>query len=146
MRVHGVAMILVLGAMVAACTFHTAAYEAEWVDQAPPTPRIEPIPPAPFDDGVWLPGHWDWTGAAWFWVPGHWMHRPRPGLRWYPGGWVRRGKRYVRVPGRWARPGVRRQYRYVHPRRRAIDAKDRRSRTRAPRARPTPRERPRGRR
>lgn len=33
---------------------------------SPPAVVVRPRGP------VWVPGHWQWTGATWVWTPGHW--------------------------------------------------------------------------
>ncbi|MCA9668495.1 MAG: YXWGXW repeat-containing protein, partial [Myxococcales bacterium] len=112
---------LLIGATIAgallswsSCTPYYA--QAEWIDPAPPAPRYEEVPPAPFADGFWVSGYWNWTGGTYIWVPGSWQRPPRRGLYWYPGGYVRRDNRYQYVPGRWAPRSYRPTQRYVHPR------------------------------
>lgn len=70
----------------------------------PPAVREEFVatPAGPPDRVVWIPGHYDWNGAAYYWVPGRYIDRPRPGLYWEPGRWVAVGGRWEWYAGHWA--------------------------------------------
>ncbi|HEY2070559.1 MAG TPA: hypothetical protein VGG48_13460 [Rhizomicrobium sp.] len=59
----------------------------------PPAERMEVVPGRPWDDGVWIKGHWAWRGQ-WVWIDGHWAHPGFHGAHWVPGhygphgGWI----------------------------------------------------------
>ena len=73
----------------------------------PPHPRHEVVVAAPFEDAVWISGHWAWDeyagryvwiGGSWvparpyqMWVNGSWHHGPR-GWAWREGYWGHRDR------------------------------------------------------
>jgi hypothetical protein len=68
---------------------------------APPPPRVERRPAAPFPDAAWIDGHWGWRDGRWAWVRGHWDVEHRGG-RWTPGRWDRGPSGgYVWIDGHW---------------------------------------------
>ncbi|WP_420242676.1 hypothetical protein [Roseiterribacter gracilis] len=68
---------------------------------APPTPRYEVVPTAPYETAIWDPGHWHWNGVAYVWEAGHWVERPHVRAVWEPGHWVAREGGWVWVGGHW---------------------------------------------
>ena len=74
----------------------------------PPEPRVEAPAAAPVTSAVWIPGFWQWDGAAWVWVPGSWQLRPGASVTWRPPTWQPRGTVHILVPGAWVRIGGRR--------------------------------------
>jgi hypothetical protein len=74
---------------------------------APPPPVVapEPLPPppGPVEAMVWVPGHYEWSGRAYYWVHGHYIQRPEPGLIWEPGVWVNVHGHYEWHGGHWRR-------------------------------------------
>jgi hypothetical protein len=93
-----------------------AAADGQLIAQAPPSPLMEEIPPAPYDGAVWCDGYWNWTGVTYVWVGGRYLAPPRAGFYWYPGGYVRRPGGYAFVHGRWAPSGWRHSGAFVHAR------------------------------
>jgi hypothetical protein len=67
---------------------------------APPPPRVERRPAAPFADAVWVDGHWGWRDGRWAWTRGHWDVEHRGG-HWAPGHWDSGPKGYVWTEGHW---------------------------------------------
>ena len=65
---------------------------------SPPAERVEVIPTRPYDDGVWIKGHWAWRGNHWDWIPGHWAHPGFRGAVWVPGHY---GPRGAWIEGHW---------------------------------------------
>jgi hypothetical protein len=72
------------------------------VNEAPPAPIFEAVPPAPGADFFWVSGHWHWD-HRWVWVHGHYDRHPHfhPGGGWVAGHWDRRGGGFVWVEGYW---------------------------------------------
>jgi len=73
------------------------------VDHPPPPPQREviPPPPGPPEVFVWQPGHWRWSGRAYFWQPGHWQQRPEHVSEWIPPHWDERNGGFFFVEGHW---------------------------------------------
>ncbi len=70
-----------------------------WVNVAPPAPRIEPIVQRP--GFVYATGYWRWNGANYTWVAGHY-ERMQPGRRWVQPHWSRGPNgRWHFEPGHW---------------------------------------------
>jgi hypothetical protein len=67
----------------------------------PPPERVEAAPAAPYQDGVWIAGHWDYRNGTWVWAPGYWTRRPYPGAVWVPGHWRETPNGWRWVQGRW---------------------------------------------
>ena len=93
-------------ALIAAAFVMTAASVADAqrirVTVAPPAPRVEAQPVAPWGGAVWQPGHWRWTGRSWTWRPGRWV-RQRRGYAYAEPRWVEQGGVWVYHPGGWRR-------------------------------------------
>jgi hypothetical protein len=70
------------------------------VQEAPPAPRVEVVPAAPYAGAVWIGGHWRWEGRRHVWVGGHY-ERARPGFAWEPAHWPREPHGWRFVPGHW---------------------------------------------
>src|SRR4051812_14801042 len=79
----------------------TSAAPVVVITQAPPPPRVEPVP-HPRHGYVWAPGHWEWRHGRHEWVAGHWL-RERHGEHWVADNWVERGGHWERHPGHWER-------------------------------------------
>jgi hypothetical protein len=71
------------------------------VADQPPPDQEEVIGVAPYDDGVWIRGHYVWSDGRWWWTRGYWSHRPRPGVVWVDGRYEHRRGSYVYVGGTW---------------------------------------------
>lgn len=71
---------------------------------APPPLLVDPPPPQPFADAVWVGGYWTWRGA-WVWAAGHWVAPPQPGYVFVQPYYEHRGDDVVFVAGHWGRPG-----------------------------------------
>ena len=71
------------------------------VDVAPPTPRVEVVPPARAGY-VWGPGYWEYRGHKHVWVAGRWMREHR-GMHWDPAHWEQRGTHWHLERGHWER-------------------------------------------
>jgi hypothetical protein len=72
---------------------------------APPPVKVEAPPTAPVATVVWVPGFWQWDGAAWIWIAGTYQLRPTASLTWRAPAWKPRGNVHVLVPGAWIRIG-----------------------------------------
>jgi hypothetical protein len=71
------------------------------VQQAPPAPMVETLPPAPGYGYVWTPGYWVWSDR-WVWYPGRWLLPPQPRAVWITGRWeFHRGRVWHYHPGHW---------------------------------------------
>lgn len=71
------------------------------VQQAPPAPIVETVPPSPDVTYVWTPGYWTWSDR-WVWYPGRWLLPPHPRSIWIGGRWeLHRGHVYHYYPGHW---------------------------------------------
>lgn len=96
-------LILAVGAGLLASA--AQAQDVVYVPTAPPTPRVEVVPPPPPDRAaveVWRPGHWRWDGAQYVWVGGHYVTVPRSGAVWVPGRWERHPRGWVYIEGHWS--------------------------------------------
>ena len=86
--------------LAAAFLLNTAAHAAEiYTDDAPPPPRTERMP-HPHDGMVWAPGHWEWSGKAYYWIEGSWLVERRK-QHWVPAQWERAGDKWHFLPGHW---------------------------------------------
>lgn len=74
---------------------------------APPAPQAETATVAPVRTAVWLPGFWQWDGAAWVWIAGSWQLAPEARVTWRAPEWRPRGNVHVLIPGGWIRIGGR---------------------------------------
>lgn len=100
MAIRKLSLLLSATAVVAALATVTPASARVFVGVnigVPPAERVEVVPVRPWDDGVWIKGHWAWRGG-WEWIPGHW-DRPRfRGAAWVPGHY---GPRGAWIEGHW---------------------------------------------
>jgi hypothetical protein len=73
------------------------------IDAAPP-PLLEEVRPSqPFDNAVWIPGYWHWSGGRHVWVAGRWSAQPA-GYRWEDHRWEhRKDGKWQPDGGRWNR-------------------------------------------
>jgi len=74
---------------------------------APPAQKTETATVAPVRTAVWLPGFWQWDGAAWVWIAGSWQLAPEARVTWRVPEWRPRGNVHVLIPGGWIRIGGR---------------------------------------
>jgi hypothetical protein len=78
------------------------AQDVVYIPTAPPTPRVETVPPPPPGRvETWQPGYWQWTGAGYVWVSGRYVETPRRGAVWIPGRWEHRPQGWIYVAGHW---------------------------------------------
>ena len=71
------------------------------VNIAPPMPRVEYRPVAPYAGAVWAPGHWSWNGYRHVWAAGYYQ-APRRGWVWEPAHWQPQyAGGFIFVPGHW---------------------------------------------
>ena len=94
------AMLAVTGGLMTASAQTSTVIVAP---SAPPSPRVETVPPRPPQSQVltWQAGHWAWNGTAWTWDQGHYVQRPQPTAVWEPGHWSEQHGGYVWVDGHW---------------------------------------------
>lgn len=71
------------------------------VNQAPPAPLQDTMPPQPSPQHVWIPGYWAWRNNQQQWITGHWEIPPHPGATWVEPRWEQRGSEYVFIDGYW---------------------------------------------
>ncbi len=74
------------------------------VQAPPPSPTSQPqeaVPPQPSPGTIWIPGHYEYTGAGYAWQPGQWVTPPSQGASWVPPSWQRQANGYVYVRGHW---------------------------------------------
>lgn len=109
------ATALALGATACGPAYYRVDNDEEYVERAPPPPRVEVVPPMPGPAYAWIPGYWYWTGRGYVWQPGYYAVPPAPGHVWVRSGWVFYNGRYRYVPGRWARPGHVPHHQYQPP-------------------------------
>jgi len=70
------------------------------VQERPPEPFREEIPPPPGPDFFWVRGHWSWHDR-WIWTHGHYDRRPRHDAEWSEGRYEHRPEGWIWVEGRW---------------------------------------------
>lgn len=92
----------ILAAGFVLCAASIADAQRIRVTVAPPAPRVEAQPVAPWGGAVWQPGYWHWNGRSWSWRNGRWM-RPRRGYAYSHPRWVDQGGVWVYQPGGWRR-------------------------------------------
>lgn len=93
---------LTLAVGVAVLASAAYAQDVVYVPTAPPTPRVEVVPPLPPGRvETWQPGYWHWNGAEYVWVAGHYVDAPRRGAVWIPGRWEQRPQGWVYIAGHW---------------------------------------------
>jgi hypothetical protein len=71
-----------------------------YVEIAPPDPRVEVVPAAPYPGAVWQPGYYRWHHRHHVWVNGHYA-RPHRGRQWEPHHWVQDGRHWRFERGHW---------------------------------------------
>ncbi len=79
---------------------HVERVEVQHITQAPPAPIVEEIPPAPYVDAYWIPGHWAWKGGRYAWNGGHW-EQARVNMVYQRAHWSDEHGEWVFHPGRW---------------------------------------------
>jgi hypothetical protein len=67
---------------------------------APPAPVAETVPPAPYVDSYWIPGHWRWEGDRFLWTNGHW-EQSRPNMLYHNAYWSNEHGGWIFHPGQW---------------------------------------------
>jgi WXXGXW repeat (2 copies) len=85
-----------------------------YVKVPPPPPRGEVRPSKPFNNAVWISGHWEWTGNQYSWKSGQWIKPPKGkgsgsgykanssgSKKWVSGHWKKTPGGYVWVDGHW---------------------------------------------
>jgi len=90
-----VAFMVFSGLIAAGC-----ASRSVYVNAPPPAARHEVRPAKPFNNAVWISGHWVWRGNKYVWKSGQWI-KPVQGKRWVSGHWRKAPKGYIWVNGRW---------------------------------------------
>jgi hypothetical protein len=94
----GLALAVGAGALASAAY----AQDVVYIPTAPPTPRVETVPPPPPGRvETWQPGYWQWNGAGYVWVGGRYVETPRRGAVWIPGRWEHRPQGWIYVAGHW---------------------------------------------
>ncbi len=93
------ALVLVTAGASTACLVPVAAGIA--VTLGPPPLRADLVIAAPGPQLVWVPGYWDWHGAAWVWVPGAWLRPPHPHAAWVRPVYHQRRGHWYYSPGHW---------------------------------------------
>jgi hypothetical protein len=75
------------------------------VVQSPPlTPTSQPyeaIPPRPYPNAVWIPGHYSYNGATYMWESGRWENPPSGATSWILPSWQPTAGGYIYVRGHW---------------------------------------------
>jgi hypothetical protein len=85
-----------------------------YVKVPPPPPRGEVKSSKPFNNAVWISGHWEWTGNQYAWKSGQWIQPPQGkgsgsgykakssgSKKWVSGHWKKTPGGYVWVDGHW---------------------------------------------
>ena len=90
------AMCLTAGALLAPLS----GFASGVLPTEPPPPNQEEPVPAPKLGVVWVAGHWEWDGKAYWWRRGAWRDA-RAGFHWVPDRWEQEGTQWNRVPGHW---------------------------------------------
>lgn len=99
---------LLLHAGMTSCSSRT------YVSIPPPPARSEVRPAKPYDNAVWISGHWEWSGNEYVWKSGQWIkpaggskkgsgnwNKPAGAKKWVSGHWKKTSKGYVWVDGHW---------------------------------------------
>lgn len=120
-KTHLAIVLFIVNIGFSGCVIHSGYY-------SPPKGKVQTLPPPkpiaerpfypPFDNAVWIPGHWQATNSGYHWVYGYYVE-PKEGQYWVSGGWVVVTGGYVFVPGYWwwwsyGYPPYR-GYRYLYP-------------------------------
>ena len=69
--------------------------------EAPPPLRTEKHGNAPFQNAVWIDGHWAWSDGHYVWQGGRWEHVHAGARAWQQGAWSRKGDSWYWTPGKW---------------------------------------------
>lgn len=72
---------------------------------APPPLLVEPIPPQPYPEAVWVGGYWVWHGN-WVWARGRWSAPPRPEYHWVHPYYEHRDGIVLFIAGYWGHAEV----------------------------------------
>lgn len=67
---------------------------------APPAPRGESPPPAPYADSYWIPGYWRWDSDKFVWVDGRW-EQSRPNMVYQNAYWTHDNGSWIYQAGHW---------------------------------------------
>jgi hypothetical protein len=93
---------VVVGALLCGTAGTERQANAQVVEVAPPTVRVEVAPRPPSPHHFWIGGYWGWHGGRHVWIGGRW-ERERPGYAWERAHWAREGRRWRFASGRWHR-------------------------------------------
>ena len=66
----------------------------------PPTP-VDPVPPQPAPNAIWVPGYWIYDTRSYTWVTGRWEIPPPFARTYVPAHSETRNGQLVHVPGYW---------------------------------------------
>lgn len=74
-------------AIVSSCVHAHPQAGVMYVSFGPPAPVVEVVTVAPSRAHVWIPGRYQWGGAAYAWIGGRFDVPPRGVKRYQPGRW-----------------------------------------------------------
>lgn len=73
------------------------------VNNPPPPPLSEGMPPRPSPTASWIAGYWHHNGVDYVWIPGHWIEPPQ-GMSYAPPRYFDQRGMHLYQPGGWRRP------------------------------------------
>jgi hypothetical protein len=77
------------------------ALSISFITREPPAERVEVVSARPYDDAVWIGGHWSARGNEYAWVSGRW-ERPVSGKKeWVAGRWEHEDRGWHYTEGFW---------------------------------------------
>jgi hypothetical protein len=72
-----------------------------FITHEPPAARVEVVSVRPYDDAVWIGGHWSARGNDYAWTKGRW-ERPSAGMTvWESGRWEHEDRGWHYTEGHW---------------------------------------------
>jgi hypothetical protein len=72
-----------------------------FISREPPPERVEVVAARPYEDAVWIGGHWSPRGNDYAWVSGRW-ERPASGRHeWVAGRWEHEDRGWHYIDGYW---------------------------------------------
>ncbi|MCD4796491.1 MAG: hypothetical protein K8R49_04890 [Candidatus Cloacimonetes bacterium] len=90
--------IMLAGIILASCTYQKVVY----VKREPPRKKVEVKIAKPYQNAVWVSGHWKWHHRKHkhIWIPGRWIKAKHNRL-WIAGGWEKTHRGWIWVEGYW---------------------------------------------
>ncbi len=93
---------LIFPAVLAVLMFSSCATRTVYVRTGPPVAKVEVRTAKPYNNAVWISGHYVRKGNTYVWKKGYWT-KPKKGFVWVPGHWKKSRAGWTWKAGHWRR-------------------------------------------